>query len=146
GECRRQRRYGCLRRREHPALVVQTRQAALSRRNLPDHHCRLRWQQRASVEAVEARTPAPRQRDRPEDHGDTPAAWHQQVEPDRAPFAFITMNWRSKPLLSHQVIVQLIGATTTETGLKVCCEIDGSLYPKGVKVSANEIQDINNLT
>ena len=38
-------------------------------------------------------------------------------------FAFITMNWRGKPLVSHQVIVQLIGATTTETGLKVCCEI-----------------------
>jgi hypothetical protein len=33
-------------------------------------------------------------------------------------FAFITMNWRGKPLVSHQVIVQLIGATTTETGLK----------------------------
>jgi hypothetical protein len=58
-------------------------------------------------------------------------------------FAFITMNWRGKPLLSHQVIVQLIGATTTETGLKVCCEIDGSLYPKGVEVPNNEMQDIN---
>jgi hypothetical protein len=32
-------------------------------------------------------------------------------------FAFITMNWRGKPLVSHQVIVQLIGSTTTETGL-----------------------------
>jgi hypothetical protein len=39
-------------------------------------------------------------------------------------FAFITMNWRGRPLVSHQVIVQLIGATTTDTGLKVCCEID----------------------
>jgi hypothetical protein len=58
-------------------------------------------------------------------------------------FAFITMNWRGKPLVSHQVIVQLIGATTTETGLKVCCEIDGNLYPKGVEVSDGEIQAIN---
>ena len=58
-------------------------------------------------------------------------------------FAFITMNWRGKPLVSHQVIVQLIGATTTETGLKVCCEIDGNLYPKGVEVSDEEIQRIN---
>src|SRR5690242_15926665 len=33
-------------------------------------------------------------------------------------FAFITMNWRGKPLVSHQVIVQLIGSTSTETGLK----------------------------
>jgi hypothetical protein len=58
-------------------------------------------------------------------------------------FAFITMNWRGKPLVSHQVIVQLIGATTTEKGLKVCCEIDGNLYPKGVAVSDEEMQAIN---
>ena len=58
-------------------------------------------------------------------------------------FAFITQNWRGKPLVSHQVIVQLIGATTTDTGLKVCCEIDGNLYPKGIKVSDAEMQAIN---
>jgi Rhodopirellula transposase DDE domain/Arginine repressor, DNA binding domain len=58
-------------------------------------------------------------------------------------FAFITMNWRGKPLVSHQVIVQLIGATTTETGLKVCCKIDANLYPKGIAVSDAEIQAIN---
>ena len=58
-------------------------------------------------------------------------------------FAFITMNWRGKPLVSHQAIVQLIGATTTETGLKVCCEIDGILYPKVVEVSDEEIRAIN---
>jgi Rhodopirellula transposase DDE domain len=58
-------------------------------------------------------------------------------------FAFITMNWRGKPLVSHQVIVQLIGSTTTETGLKVCCELDANLYPKGIKVSDEEMQAIN---
>ena len=58
-------------------------------------------------------------------------------------FAFITMNWRGKPLVSHQVIVQLIGATTTDTGLRVCCEIDSNLYPKGVEVSDAELQAIN---
>jgi hypothetical protein len=58
-------------------------------------------------------------------------------------FAFITMNWRGKPLVSHKVIVQLIGATTTQTGLKVCCKIDGNLYPKGVEVSDEELQAIN---
>jgi hypothetical protein len=58
-------------------------------------------------------------------------------------FAFITMNWRGKPLVSHQVIVQLIGSTTTETGLKVCCELDANLYPKGIKVSDAEMQAIN---
>jgi hypothetical protein len=58
-------------------------------------------------------------------------------------FAFITMNWRGKPLVSHQVIVQLIGSTTTETGLAVCCELDANLYPKGIKVSDEEMQAIN---
>ena len=58
-------------------------------------------------------------------------------------FAFITMNWRGKPLVSHQVIVQLIGATTTDTGLKVCCEIDANLYPKGVKVTDHEMHALN---
>jgi hypothetical protein len=58
-------------------------------------------------------------------------------------FAFITQNWRGKPLVSQQVIVQLIGATTTETGLQVCCEIDGNLYPKGVKVSEQEMNAID---
>jgi Rhodopirellula transposase DDE domain len=58
-------------------------------------------------------------------------------------FAFITQNWRGKPLVSHQVIVQLIGATTTDTGLKVCCEIDASLYPKGVKISDEEMLALN---
>ena len=58
-------------------------------------------------------------------------------------FAFITMNWRGKPLVSHQVIVQLIAATTTDKGLKVCCRIDRNLYPKGVAVSDAEFQAIN---
>lgn len=58
-------------------------------------------------------------------------------------FAFITMNWRGKPLISHQVIVQLIGSTATKTGLKVCCEIDVSLYPKGIEVTDEEMQGIN---
>jgi hypothetical protein len=58
-------------------------------------------------------------------------------------FAFITQNWRGKPLVNHQVIVELIGATTTETGLRVSCEIDGNLYPKGVQVTEQEMQAIN---
>jgi hypothetical protein len=58
-------------------------------------------------------------------------------------FAFITMNWRGKPLVSHQVIVQLIGSTTTDTGLEVRCEIDGNLYPKGIKVTDKEMEAIN---
>ncbi|MBS3025483.1 ISAzo13-like element transposase-related protein [Acidiphilium multivorum] len=58
-------------------------------------------------------------------------------------FAFITMNWRGKPLVSYQVIVQLIGSTRTDTGLQVACEIDSNLYPRGIKVSDAEMQAIN---
>jgi hypothetical protein len=54
-------------------------------------------------------------------------------------FAYISQNWRGKPLVSHRVIVQLIGATTTQTGLTVRCELDASRYPKGVKVTAAEM-------
>ena len=58
-------------------------------------------------------------------------------------FAYIAQNWRGKPLVSHQVIVQLIGSTTTDTGLKVDCEIDGNLYPKGIQVSDKEMAELN---
>jgi hypothetical protein len=54
-------------------------------------------------------------------------------------FAYISQNWRGKPLVSHQVIVQLIGATTTQTGLTVRCEIDAGRYPKGIKVTPAEM-------
>jgi transposase len=54
-------------------------------------------------------------------------------------FSFITQNWRGRPLISYHTIVQLIAATTTETGLKVQCEIDPNTYPKGVKVDDDEM-------
>jgi Rhodopirellula transposase DDE domain len=58
-------------------------------------------------------------------------------------FSFITMNWRAKPLVSYKVILDLISATTTETGLKVICELDDRLYPKGVVVSDKELAAVN---
>src|SRR5580692_7359489 len=58
-------------------------------------------------------------------------------------FSFITQNWRGKPLVSHQAIVQLIAATTTDTGLKVRSEIDPNTYPAGVKVTDDEMDAIN---
>ena len=57
-------------------------------------------------------------------------------------FSFISQNWRGKPLVSHQVIVNLIAATTTKTGLRVRAEIDPGKYPKGVKVSNKEVSEI----
>jgi len=57
-------------------------------------------------------------------------------------FSFITMNWRAKPLVSYRVIVDLISATKTETGLTVRCELDPEIYPKGVVVSDLEFAAI----
>ncbi len=58
-------------------------------------------------------------------------------------FSFITQNWRGKPLVSYQAIVQLIASTTTRTGLNVKCGIDKNLYPSGIKVSEEEMATIN---
>jgi Rhodopirellula transposase DDE domain len=50
-------------------------------------------------------------------------------------FSAITMNWRGRPLTSHEVVVNTIAATTTRTGLTVHAELDTGTYPEGVKVS-----------
>ena len=54
-------------------------------------------------------------------------------------FSQISMNWRGRPLVSHEVIVDLIGATTTRTGLRIYAELDRGSYPTGVKVSDAEL-------
>jgi len=58
-------------------------------------------------------------------------------------FAFITMNWRAKPLVVYIVIIQLIASTTTDTGLTVVCQLDANAYEKGIKVSDAEMAAIN---
>src|SRR6266853_1336154 len=58
-------------------------------------------------------------------------------------FSFISQNWRAKPLVSYRVIVELISATTTKTGLTVRCELDTGQYPNGIVVSDAEIAAIN---
>lgn len=57
-------------------------------------------------------------------------------------FSFITQNWRGKPLVSHEVIVNLIAATKTKSGLHVKSCLDTKKYPKGVKVSKEEFAAI----
>ena len=57
-------------------------------------------------------------------------------------FSAITMNWRGKPLISHEVIVKLIAATTTRTGLRVKSGLDTGEYPKGVKVGDAEMETL----
>ncbi len=58
-------------------------------------------------------------------------------------FSYISQNWRGKPLLSHAVIVSLIAATTTKTGLKVQCELDTPEYPSGIVVTDEELAQVN---
>jgi hypothetical protein len=58
-------------------------------------------------------------------------------------FSFISMNWRAKPLVSYRVIVDLISATTTDTGLTVRCELDTNSYAKGIVVTDQEMSQID---
>ncbi len=58
-------------------------------------------------------------------------------------FAFITQNWRGKPLVSHEVIVNLISATTTKKSLQVECQLDKNTYPKGIKIPDKMMEQIN---
>lgn len=54
-------------------------------------------------------------------------------------FCHITQNWRGRPLVSHEVIIELIGATTTQSGLKIQAALDERPYAKGIKVSNAEL-------
>ena len=58
-------------------------------------------------------------------------------------FCHITQNWRGRPLISHEVILNLIAATTTQTGLTVQAELDEGRYPTGIKVSDDELAQVN---
>src|ERR1700756_3030024 len=58
-------------------------------------------------------------------------------------FSFISQNWRAKPLVSYRVIVDLISATTTDTGLTVRCQLDSNTYAKSVTVPDAEMEAIN---
>jgi hypothetical protein len=58
-------------------------------------------------------------------------------------FAFITQNWRGKPLVTHEVIIQLIANTTTRTGLTVQCRLDENIYEKGIRISDAELAGLN---
>ncbi len=58
-------------------------------------------------------------------------------------FSQISQNWRGRPLESLAVIVNLIAATTTKTGLTIQCQLDLNQYPKGIKVSEDELASVN---
>lgn len=58
-------------------------------------------------------------------------------------FCHISMNWRGKPLVSHEIIVNLIANTTTKTGLKIQADLNKNLYPIGIKISDEDFNSIN---
>jgi hypothetical protein len=57
-------------------------------------------------------------------------------------FSFISMNWRGKPLVTHEVIVNLIAGTTTETGLRINAALDDGKYAKGLKVTDEQLKAV----
>jgi DDE family transposase len=57
-------------------------------------------------------------------------------------FSFISQNWRGKPLISHEVIINLIAATTSKTGLAVRSGLDPNSYPSGVKVTDKQMAEL----
>ena len=58
-------------------------------------------------------------------------------------FSHITQNWRGRPLVSHDVIVNLIASTTTRAGLKIRAELDRGTYPTGIKITDVELASLN---
>ena len=58
-------------------------------------------------------------------------------------FSHITQNWRGRPLVSHEVIVNLIANTTTRTGLRIRAELDRGTYPTGIKITDAELASLN---
>ena len=60
-------------------------------------------------------------------------------------FFQISMNWRGKSLTSHEVMVGLIGATTTKSGLRVRAELDSAVYPAGIKIPDEQMEALSPL-
>lgn len=58
-------------------------------------------------------------------------------------FSHITQNWRGRPLVSHEVIVNLIANTATQKGLIIQAELDTGIYPTGIKISDKELAAVN---
>lgn len=58
-------------------------------------------------------------------------------------FSFISQNWRGKPLITYQVIVSLIAATTTKAGLRVNCALDSNVYAAGKRITDKELANVN---
>lgn len=58
-------------------------------------------------------------------------------------FSYISKNWRGKPLINRETVVNLIGATKTEKGLKIRAKLDENIYQKGREVTDEELKNVN---
>jgi hypothetical protein len=58
-------------------------------------------------------------------------------------FSFISINWKGKPLISYQTVVNLIGKTRTRSGLRIKARLDPKRYEKGLKITDEQMEDIN---
>ncbi|GHU30184.1 hypothetical protein AGMMS50256_16620 [Betaproteobacteria bacterium] len=58
-------------------------------------------------------------------------------------FSHITMNWRGRPLVSYETIINLVASTSTTTGLKIKCALDDSVYEKGIRINDEEMAALN---
>jgi hypothetical protein len=58
-------------------------------------------------------------------------------------FSYISQNWRGRPLISHEVVINLIGSTKTKNGFNISCTLDVNKYEKGIKISDKQMEEIN---
>ena len=72
------------------------------------------------------------------DEADSRSRYKQMEKIEHKLFSFVSKDWRGKPLISLDVVVNLISATKTMTGLSVKCVVDRNEYQKGIKISDNK--------
>ena len=89
---------------------------------------------------MEGGTAKTRRRDRSTDHRVPLSSKWNNIE--HRLFSYISQSWRGRPLLSHEVIVNLIANTKTKQGLKVRAKLDTNQYPSGVKVTDEELSAV----
>jgi hypothetical protein len=128
--------------------AIRTWWKRLGRRRHPQaafaNHGRQWWQQQLPQSALESRTATLEQRDGPGNPSVSFPARHQQVEQDRAS-AILSCDaqWRGQFLETYEIVVNLIGSTTTDSGLTVRPQIDAEKYEKGRKVSDEDFAAVN---
>src|SRR5713226_3766598 len=137
-------RHGGLCGGEHSPLVALDGHSQLSASQAPVDYSRFRRQQRRTGEAVEVGITETGRRNRAGDIGLSLPAGHEQVEQDRtSAVLFHQPELAGKPLISHEVIINLIAATTTATGLAVKSKLDTNTYPAGLKISDQQMAELH---